>query len=145
MQEIDRYLASREATEREEAPPRPLSPQVEAAARLLEGRVVVMIGGQARPQSRLALERALRLRSLNWITSEPHESLESFEPAIARPETALVILAIRWSSHSFEGVKAICERHAKVFVRLPGGYSPNQVAAQILEQASGQLQPRPRS
>jgi hypothetical protein len=142
MQEIDRYVASREAEEPPEPVARALAPEVEQAARLLRGRSVVMIGGQARPQSRAALERAFGLRELNWITSEPHQSLEGFEPAIARPETAMVILAIRWSSHSFEGVKALCERYQKPYVRLPGGYNPNQVAAQIMQQASGQLGPR---
>jgi hypothetical protein len=50
-----------------------------------------------------------------------------------------VLLAIRWSSHSFGDVKRSCDRHGKPMVRLPGGYSPNQVAAQILAQCSGRL------
>jgi hypothetical protein len=51
----------------------------------------------------------------------------------------LVLLAIRWSSHAFGDVKQFCDRHGKPLVRLPGGYSPNQVAAQILAQGSEQL------
>jgi len=36
-------------------------------------------------------------------------------------------------------VKGFCKRYGKALVRLPGGYNPNQVAAQILAQCSGQL------
>jgi hypothetical protein len=111
------------------------------AAELLRGGVVVLIGGQRRPQAATALTRALELAELRWITAGRHESLYRFEPAIARPETRLVLLAIRWSSHSFEGVREFCNRHGKPLVRLPGGYSPNQVAEQIIRQVSSQLQP----
>jgi hypothetical protein len=49
------------------------------------------------------------------------------------------LLAIRWSSHSFGKVKPICDRYGKPLVRLPAGYSPNQVAVQIVQQVSGKL------
>jgi hypothetical protein len=48
-----------------------------------------------------------------------------------------VLLAIRWSSHSYGEVRDFCEKHGKLFVRLPGGYNPNQVAHQILLQRGG--------
>jgi hypothetical protein len=34
----------------------------------------------------------------------------------------------------------MCDRYGKPFVRLPGGYNPDQVARQILEQVSGRLE-----
>ena len=49
---------------------------------------------------------------------------------------ALVVLAIRWSSHSFGDVKGYCDQYGKPLVRLPAGYNPNQVAVQVLSQAS---------
>ena len=52
---------------------------------------------------------------------------------------ALVIVAIRWSNHSFSDVKVFCDRHGKPMVRLPAGYNPNQVAVQVLAQCSGLL------
>jgi hypothetical protein len=52
---------------------------------------------------------------------------------------ALVLLAVRWSSHSFGEVRQSCDRHGKPLVRLPGGYNPNQVAAQILSQCGERL------
>ncbi len=112
-------------------------PEVEAAAKLLMGKAVVLIGGDGRPEASQALETALRLRELIWIETREHQSIERFESVIARPDVVAVFLAIRWASHSFGDVKAFCERHGKAFVRLPGGYSPNQVAEQFLKQASG--------
>jgi hypothetical protein len=40
----------------------------------------------------------------------------------------------RWSSHSYGELKRFCDRHGKLFVWLPGGYSPNQFASQIMAQ-----------
>jgi hypothetical protein len=36
-------------------------------------------------------------------------------------------------------VERLCDRWGKPFVRLPAGYNPEQVAVQILQQASGKL------
>jgi hypothetical protein len=116
------------------------SPELEEAARLLEGRSLVLIGGDRRPQRARALQEALRLRELIWITTRDHEPLEMFEPYVAREDVAAVVLAIRWASHSYGEVRAFCERYAKPLVRLPGGYNPNQVAAQIVAQCSKRLQ-----
>ena len=55
--------------------------------------------------------------------------------------SAPVLLAIRWSSHSFGDVRQFCERHGKPLVRLQAGYHPNQVALQIVSQCSGRLTP----
>jgi hypothetical protein len=115
---------------------------VKEAARLLEGRSVVLIGGARRREAQATMRRALGLRELIWIETKEHQSIDSFEPMIARPEVAVVLLAIRWSSHAFGDVRMFCDRHNKPLVRLPGGYSPNQVAAQIVAQCSGKLEAR---
>jgi hypothetical protein len=112
---------------------------VTEAARLLAGKSVVLIGGSPRPNSHAALKAALDIKELLWIETRVHESIDKFEPYIARSDVALVLLAIRWSSHSFGEVKQFCDRYDKPMVRLPGGYNPNQVAAQILAQCSRQL------
>ena len=99
----------------------------------------MLIGGLRRPEAQGSLRAALGLKELIWIGTREHQSIRGFEAAVARPEVAVVLLAIRWSSHAFGDVKQYCDRHGKPLVRLPGGYSPNQVAAQILAQCSGQL------
>jgi hypothetical protein len=138
LREIDRFLARRSSSA--EAPvSRQPTPDMQEVARSLAGKSVVLIGGSRRREAQGALERAFALHQLIWIETKEHQAVATFEPMIARRDVALVLLAIRWSSHSFADVKAICDRHDTPLVRLPGGYNPNQVAAQIIAQSSGQL------
>jgi hypothetical protein len=142
MESVDVYLATQEteaAAHDAEPRQRPLSAEVAEVACLMEGQVAVLIGGQVRPESKRALERDLHLAELRWISAAHHQSHYLFESHVARPEVTLVMLAIRWSAHSFGNVDELCRRHGKLYVRLPGGYSPNQVARQILEQVGDQL------
>jgi hypothetical protein len=138
LREIDRFLATRKPPSGAAIAHEPTA-EVKEARRLLGGRSVVLIGGICRREAQAALKTALGLKELTWIETREHQSIGAFEPAVARPDVALVVLAIRWSSHSFGDVKQFCDRHGKPLVRLPGGYSPNQVAAQILAQCSEQL------
>jgi hypothetical protein len=98
-----------------------------------------MIGGLRRPHHQRALEQAFGLDELSWPDTRAHQSIGDFEADVRHERTALVLLAIRWSSHSFGEVERLCDRWGKPFVRLPGGYNPEQVAVQILQQASGKL------
>jgi len=138
LREIDRFLGTRSSPVRSSVA-HDLSAEVKEAARLVGGRSTLLIGGNRRREAQESLKRALELRELIWIETKEHQAINAFEPLIARPDIALVLLAIRWSSHAFGDVKQFCDRHGKPLVRLPGGYSPNQVAAQILSQCSGQL------
>jgi hypothetical protein len=124
-----------------EAPPVVKEPpaDVRSVARLLAGRSVVLIGGDPRPGAKESLERAFGLGQLVWVGTSEHQPVADFEPVVARPEVVLVLLAIRWSSHSYAELQKYCERHGKPLVRLPGGYNPNQVATQILVQCSDRL------
>ncbi len=109
------------------------------AAELLRGKVAVFIGGERRREAQERLERELELAELRWNSTQPHQSLSVFEPEIARPEVSVVLLAIRWSSHSYGELQEVCNRYGKILVRLPGGYSANQIATQVLSQAGERL------
>jgi len=137
LREVERFLAASPVAEAPTA--LRTTAEVQAAFRLLEGRSMLLIGGERRPIAEQSLKNAFGLRDLFWITTREHESNDGFEPYIARPEVAVVLLAIRWSSHSYGDVRVFCERHGKPLVRLPAGYNSNQVAAQILEQCSERL------
>jgi hypothetical protein len=139
LREIDSYVARRPSAATGVVS-HALSAEADEAARLLRGRSVVLIGGIRRREAQESLRRALGLSELIWIETKEHQSIDSFEAMIARADVALVLLAIRWSSHAFGDVRLFCDRHNKPLVRLPGGYSPNQVAAQILAQCSGKLE-----
>lgn len=137
LAEIDRYLATCPPPEKPAVVRQ--SPEVVAAAELLRGKSLVLIGGERRRGAHQALQESLGLKELFWIETRAHESVESFAPFVARPDVVAVLLAIRWSSHSYGDVKDFCDASGKPLVRLPAGYNPNQVAAQIMSQASGRL------
>lgn len=140
--EIGRYLESRPAAPEIEVAAQEPSVEVEEVARLLRGRSVVLIGGDPRPQAQRVLQSALGVSEVIWVGSREHQSPEPFEPYVARPDVAVVLLAIRWSSHSFGDVKEFCAKYGKPLVRLPGGYNPAQIASQILAQCSERLRVR---
>jgi hypothetical protein len=137
IREIDRYLAT--------CPPPAVSvvaqpsSEVRDVAKLLNGRTVILLGGDRRPHAHDSLKEAFGLKELIWIETREHESLAGFIPYVARQEVAVVLLAIRWASHSYGEIKKCCEEYGKPMVRLPGGYNANQVAMQIIQQCSGQL------
>lgn len=134
----DDYLSTQtsDVPFREDAP----IPELTKAAAYLKGSSIVMIGGQCRHESKIALISALGLSEINWIETRPHETTSQFESAIARSEVKLVLLAIRWSSHSYGDVKSFCDKHKKKLVRLPRGYGVNQVAAEICNQCSAEFE-----
>jgi hypothetical protein len=137
LREIDRFMAAYPPPETKVVMP-PIQP-VQDVAKLLNNKSLVMIGGDRRGGAYQAIKDAFGLKELIWIETREHQSIDGFEPYVARPEVAAVLLAIRWSSHSFSEVRAFCDRHGKPLVRLPGGYGLNQVAAQIMAQCSERL------
>ena len=129
----------------EPVPERSASPRVEdvpsaevtRVRELLAGREVVIVGGEVRREAVEGLERAFGCR-VRWIESAPHTSLSVFEPAITE-EVAVVLLLIRWASHSYGELVHVCKARGVPLVRLAAGYNPNRVAHDILEQAEERL------
>ncbi len=139
FREIDEYRRLKATVEQEAVPVDRVSDEVVQVAKWLKGRAIVLIGGLVRPEHKAALIRAFGLSDVYWETLPEHSSISAFEAGIIRPETAIVLLAIRWSSHSYAEVQRFCSDHGKLLVRLPGGYHPNQVAHQIIIQAGDRL------
>ena len=138
LREIDRYLAGRPRSTEPSATESAI-PEIQQVAEWLRGRTVVLSCGLRRRVAQDALKAAFELKELDWINVPRHESVSTFEPNVARKNVALVLLAVRWSSHGYSDVKQFCDRYGKPLVRLPAGYNPNQVAVQILSQCGEQL------
>jgi len=114
--------------------------EVSKVGQLLKGKRVVMIGGSCRLNAKLGLERAFGLKGLDWVEGHGlRRTSEAYESHIARPDVAVVLLATRWVRHAFHGAKKVCDKHGKPFVRVPGGYNPNQIAHQVLIQCGDRL------
>lgn len=139
LREVDRYLSEDGESQQTRSNHRPPTPEVQHARELLGNKAVVLIGGDCRPQSKQALEEAFGLKELVWVATREHQPLSTFESHVARDDVAVVLLAIRWTSHSHGDVQQFCNQYDKLLVRLPAGYSPNQAAAQIMSQCGDRL------
>lgn len=115
------------------------SGEVLRARELLGGKELVLIGGQRRPHHVANLRRTLGLADVRWLSTPEHTSFTVFEPDIARPDVAVVVLAIRWANHDYAEVQRYCDKYGKPLVRLRAGYNPNQVAHHVLTQAGERL------
>lgn len=136
--ELERVAKS--GAHRVEKPRGPLTP-TQQVAELLRGRVLLVIGGDPRREHAERLREAFGLADVLWPeTSQTNPSFTAFEPLVARPEVAIVLLLIKLNRHGItEELPAVCERHGKPVVRLVGGYHPGQVAEQILKQVGKRL------
>lgn len=135
----ERAESSEEGEDDAKRAERPPTKDVLQVRDLLRGKRLVLVGGIRNMKAKESLERAFELDELVWESTGDHESLTRFESDVAHPNTAVVVMAIRWSSHSYEGLKALAEKYGKAYVRLPGGYNRDQVAYQILSQAGERL------
>jgi hypothetical protein len=105
----------------------------------LSGQSMLVICGERRPMQQAAIRAAFDLKEVIWETIPPHTPLPEFLPAISRPDVAVVLLAIRWSSHQYTELARVCKQFGKPLVRLPAGNNANQIAHRILAQAGKRL------
>jgi len=139
MREIDSYIAGLPSHETPAATTSTTSPQVDEVAELVRGRKILLIGGEERKPQKQAIEQAFGLSELVWFVTKEHHPVRDFESHVARDDVALVLLAIRWSSHSYGEVNDYCQQYNKPLVRLPGGYNANQIAEQVMTQCADRL------
>ncbi|MGL6073077.1 MAG: hypothetical protein ACRC8S_02825 [Fimbriiglobus sp.] len=142
LEEVDRYLevvAKRELEEESRDHEPVYNSEVLKVREHLHGTELVFIGGDARPHSADSVIAAFGLSDLNWIAVPRHSSTSIFESPIARQEVRVVVVATRWSSHSYQDVRDFCVKYGKLFIKLPAGYHPNQLAHAILTQAGQRL------
>lgn len=104
----------------------------------LRGRRVVLLGGVPSAPHRAALCAAFELSDLDWIGSAEYAH-GTHAQAHVTPDTAVVILAIRWMAHAHNTLRDVARARGVPYVMHPGGLSPSSVAWQIGQQVSQQL------
>ncbi|GAA5449411.1 hypothetical protein Ddep01_03198 [Deinococcus depolymerans] len=104
----------------------------------LRGRRVVLLGGVPSAPHRAALCAAFELGDLDWIGSAEYAH-GTHAQAHVTPDTAVVILAIRWMAHAHNALRDVARARGVPYVMHPGGLSPSSVAWQIGQQVSQQL------
>jgi hypothetical protein len=104
---------------------------------LLEGRSAVVIGGVPRPHRIKALREGLGLEDLSWPETRRHEDFAKYEHEMRREEVTLLLFVVRIADHFYaDRLRAIARERNIAMVHIKAGYSPEQVAKDIVEQAS---------
>lgn len=107
---------------------------------LLRGGQIVMIGGEPRREAIDRMIDAFELESVGWPELTEHGSAEPMRAPITNPNTRLVAVLIKLTGHEHaERAREIARQAEKPLVHMPAGYNPEQIAAEVLNQASGQL------
>jgi hypothetical protein len=117
-----------------------VSPEVIAVRELLIGQRLVVLGGARNERARQRLIEAFGLADAEWVALPEHGPGSAMHAPIARSDTALVLVIIKLIGHLHaEEARAAAEVAGKPWVNLTGGYNPQRVAVEVLEQASERL------
>jgi hypothetical protein len=119
------------------------SARVAQARSLLAGGSLVLIGGEPRPDAIARLQEALGAKAVYWPALTEHGSGAAMQAPIERPDTAAVAVIVKLAGHLHaEEARGYARSAGKPCVTLKAGYSPEQVAEALIEQADDQLSGR---
>ncbi len=127
-------------TKRPIAEERQWSESVLAVRNLLRGKRMVVIGGEPNAEAVQRLTQAFELEEAEWVELTEHGPGTPMRAPIYRSDTAVVIVIIKLTGHLHaEEARDYSNAAGKPCVMLSGGYNPERVAAEIMEQASSRL------
>jgi len=127
-------------TKRPVADGREWSESVLAVRNLLRGKRMVVIGGEPNAEAVERLTQAFELKEAEWVELAEHGPGTPMRAPIYRSDTAVVIVIIKLTGHLHaEEARDYSTGAGKPCVMLSGGYNPERVAAEIMEQASSRL------
>lgn len=138
---LERFAAESSADDAEGPAARELSADVARVRSLLEGKRMVVIGGEPRPHAIERFKEAFRLGEVEWVPLVEHGPSQPMLAPIARADTALVLVIIKLAGHlHVDDARAAAEAAGKPLIVLPSGYNPQRVAHEILQQASERIE-----
>lgn len=124
----------------EEPRTRNWSQDVHRVRELLRGGQIVMVGGEPRREAIDRMIDAFELESVSWPELSEHGTAEPMRAPIFSPNTKLVAVLIKLTGHEHaERAREFARLAEKPLVHMPAGYNPEQIASEVLNQASGQL------
>lgn len=112
------------------------TPEMNRIRKLLEGRTVLLIGGDPQPRRIQAYIKAFGLAGVEWPETRHYQSNERLTTLIERADVAVVAVAIRWASHARSELRKVVQRAGKPWVVLERGLNPAQFASALIEQCS---------
>lgn len=112
------------------------SPAVLRAREALRGKRMVVLGGERRQETVDRYLEAFELAEVEWVSLTEHASSAPLRAPIFKPGTAVLLLLIKLAGHLHIDDARRWAREAGVpWINLPAGYSPEQVAVAVAEQA----------
>lgn len=118
----------------------PFNDDVYRVRKGLRGRKLLLVGGTPRPEPRKLLREAFELAEVHWIEITEHTSAQPLKPFVEHPDTAVVVVLVKFSGHvMIDNVREWARACNKLVVYVTGGYHPNRVAHAICAQASRRL------
>jgi len=128
------------STKRPRADEREWSPSVLGVRDLLRGKRMVIIGGERNAEAVQRLTQAFELTEAEWVELTEHGPGTPMRAPINRPDTAVVVVIVKLTGHLHsDEAREYAAAAGKPCVMLSGGYNPERVAAEIMEQASSRL------
>ena len=105
----------------------------------LAGQSIAIVGGVCKPHASARIQKALKLREVRWLSAGKNDRVCQFETDVRG--MSLVVLITKLIGHKHNDIREFCRNHGVPWVqtRIQGGYSVNQLAHLIREQASDYL------
>ncbi len=86
-----------------------------------------------------ALEEALCPKALIQVAVKDLGDADAIRTVVSGLDTELILLGVRLEPDAYSALKEVCTERELLFVRLPDGYSSDQVAKQVLRQVGWRL------
>lgn len=105
----------------------------------LAGQSIAIVGGVCKPHASARIQKALKLREVRWLGAGKNDRVSQFETDVRG--MALVVLITKLIGHKHNDIREFCRNQGVPWVqtKIHGGYSVNQLAHLIREQASEYL------
>lgn len=105
----------------------------------LAGHSIAIVGGVCKPHASVRIQEALKLREVRWLSAGKNDRVSQFETDVRG--MSLVVLITKLIGHKHNDIREFCRNQGVPWVqtRIQGGYSVNQLARLIREQASEYL------
>jgi len=133
---LEQLEAAEDSSQESPDAPSRQTPEMNRIRKLLEGRTLLLIGGDPQPRRIQAYIKAFGLAGVEWPETRHYQSNERLTTLIERADVAVVAVAIRWASHARSELRQVVQRAGKPWVVLERGLNPAQFASALIEQCS---------
>ncbi|MFM7056142.1 MAG: hypothetical protein ACKO2P_04375 [Planctomycetota bacterium] len=137
LNSISMHLARSSAVVQQEAEVE--TADVQYVRERLAGQAIAIVGGVCKPHASARIQKALKLREVRWLSAGKNDRVCQFETDVRG--MSLVVLITKLIGHKHNDIREFCRNQGVPWVqtRIQGGYSVNQLARLIREQASEYL------